>query len=82
MSPDASKCPKCQSTLLVTQKTPMVTIGGLVGAFVAVGGCPVAAFYDSLVGVIMVVAGLLIGIVGHRKYDALKCPGCGYSRKL
>lgn len=68
-------CPKCQTAMVQIIKPKAFSLAGILGALVFIIGAATLPF-QPLAGLIIVLAGVIIGRFGRDKIDLLVCPNC------
>lgn len=79
----ANPCPRegCRGELVVHAEAPQVSAAGLLGAFVALAGLGLL-LVNGIVGLLVIIAGILVGWAGRGKRLVAVCPVCGLRQQV
>ena len=69
-------CPKCHVAQVPTQKTRMITAGGIAGALLFLIGL-VVVFINTIVGLMIIILSVIISYSGAGKKTVMVCSKCG-----
>lgn len=76
------KCLQCGAAeMIATQQNARVSAGGIVGALVGLVGI-VTMLANLPLGVLVLIAGMLIGSISRRKVLYMICPSCKARQRI